>query len=79
MTPERAAVMDTGLSIDHIRRITDQLAHLPIVALTTLVQRDPIGSHGEFDTIYVRQPPRLQGPVGVPRPFADKTVVSYDG
>ncbi|MFJ7745687.1 MBL fold metallo-hydrolase [Peribacillus sp. NPDC097295] len=52
---EKAALIDTGLGIDHIKRITDQLTDLPIIVLTTHVHADHIGSHGEFDTIYVHQ------------------------
>lgn len=31
----RAALIDTGLGIDSIKRITDQLTDLPIIVLTT--------------------------------------------
>ena len=55
MGTERAVLIDTGLGIDHIRRITDQLTRLPILVLTTHVHWDHIGSHGEFDTIYVHE------------------------
>ena len=50
---EKAALIDTGLGIDNIKRITDQLTHLPIIVLTTHVHWDHIGSHGEFKNIYV--------------------------
>jgi glyoxylase-like metal-dependent hydrolase (beta-lactamase superfamily II) len=33
----RAALIDTGLGIDSIKRITDQLTDLPIIVLTTHV------------------------------------------
>ncbi|MFF5397667.1 MBL fold metallo-hydrolase [Peribacillus butanolivorans] len=49
----QAALIDTGLGIDTIKRITDQLTDLPIIVLTTHVHADHIGSHGDFDTIYV--------------------------
>ncbi|WP_339164999.1 MBL fold metallo-hydrolase [Siminovitchia sp. FSL H7-0308] len=52
---EKAALIDTGLGIDHIRRITDQLTNLPIIVLTTHVHWDHIGSHGEFKDIYVHK------------------------
>lgn len=52
---ERAALIDTGLGIDHIKRITDQLTDLPIIVLSTHVHADHIGSHAQFDTIYVHQ------------------------
>lgn len=50
---EKAVLIDTGLGIDNIKRITDQLTDLPIVVLTTHVHFDHIGSHGEFENIYV--------------------------
>lgn len=50
---ETAALIDTGLGIDNIKRITDQLTDLPIVVITTHVHADHIGSHGEFEEIYV--------------------------
>ncbi|SHG44900.1 MBL fold metallo-hydrolase [Ornithinibacillus halophilus] len=50
---ERAALIDTGLGIDNIKRITDQLTNLPIIVITTHVHWDHIGSHQEFGTIVV--------------------------
>lgn len=52
---EKAALIDTGLGIDNIKRITDQLTNLPILVITTHVHADHIGSHGEFDTIFVHE------------------------
>lgn len=52
---DRAILIDTGLGIDHIKRITDQLTELPIVVITTHVHADHIGSHGQFQTIYVHK------------------------
>ncbi|VDG97864.1 hydroxyacylglutathione hydrolase [Lysinibacillus sphaericus] len=52
---EQAVLIDTGLGIDSIKRITDQLTDLPITVITTHVHADHIGSHGEFDTIYVHE------------------------
>ncbi|WP_096440018.1 MBL fold metallo-hydrolase [Alteribacter populi] len=52
---ERAALIDTGLGIENMKRMTDQLTSLPIVVLTTHVHWDHIGSHGEFDKIYVHE------------------------
>ncbi|MGE6378835.1 MBL fold metallo-hydrolase [Peribacillus muralis] len=49
----KAALIDTGLDIDSIKRITNQLTDLPIIVLTTHVHADHIGGHGEFDKIYV--------------------------
>ena len=52
---EKAALIDTGLGIDNIKRITYQLTNLPIIVLTTHVHWDHIGSHGEFKNIYVHK------------------------
>lgn len=52
---EQAALIDTGLGIDSIKRITDQLTNLPIIVLTTHVHWDHIGSHGEFERLYVHK------------------------
>lgn len=52
---DKAALIDTGLGIGNIRSITDQLTTLPIDVLTTHVHTDHIGSHGEFERIYVHE------------------------
>ncbi len=55
---DRAVLIDTGLGIDNIKRITDQLTTLPIEVITTHVHTDHIGSHGEFEKIYVHEKDR---------------------
>jgi len=52
---KKAALIDTGLGIDSIKRITDQLTRLPITVITTHVHTDHIGSHGEFEIITVHE------------------------
>lgn len=52
---ERAALIDTGLGIDSMKRITDQLTTLPIDVITTHVHTDHIGSHGEYERIFVHE------------------------
>ncbi|WP_332647051.1 MBL fold metallo-hydrolase [Lysinibacillus sp. 54212] len=52
---QKAALIDTGLGIDNIKRITDRLTTLPIDVITTHVHTDHIGSHGEFERIYVHE------------------------
>jgi len=52
---ESAVLIDTGLGIDNIKRVTDQLTTLPIEVITTHVHTDHIGSHGEFERIFVHQ------------------------
>ena len=51
----KAALIDTGLGIDNMKRITDQLTTLPIDVITTHVHSDHIGSHGEYACIYVHE------------------------
>lgn len=50
-----AVLIDTGQGIDNIKRVTDQLTNLPIRVLTTHVHYDHVGSHGEFDQVYVHK------------------------
>ncbi|GIP38670.1 MBL fold metallo-hydrolase [Paenibacillus sp. J31TS4] len=55
MGDEQAVLIDTGLGIDNIKRITNQLTDLPIAVITTHVHTDHIGSHGQFERIYVHE------------------------
>ncbi|QAA33353.1 MBL fold metallo-hydrolase [Clostridium manihotivorum] len=48
-----AVLIDTGLGIDNIKRITDRLTKLPIKVLTTHVHWDHIGNHHMFEEIFV--------------------------
>lgn len=50
---EKAVLIDTGLGIDNIKKITDQITKLPIEVITTHVHADHIGSHSEFEKIFV--------------------------
>jgi glyoxylase-like metal-dependent hydrolase (beta-lactamase superfamily II) len=50
-----ASLIDTGNGIDNIKRVVDQLTDLPIIVITTHVHWDHIGSHGQFDEIYVHE------------------------
>ncbi len=52
---KKAVLIDTGLGIDSIRRVTDKLTSLPIEVITTHVHVDHIGGHREFDKIYVHE------------------------
>lgn len=52
---EEALLIDTGLGIASMKKITDRLTSLPIKVLTTHVHWDHIGSHGEYDFIYVHE------------------------
>ncbi|NMO95195.1 MBL fold metallo-hydrolase [Paenibacillus lemnae] len=51
----KAVLIDTGLGIDNIKRVTDQLTNLPIDVITTHVHVDHIGSHGQFERIFVHE------------------------
>lgn len=52
---KKAMLIDTGLGIDNIKRMTDQITNLPVFIMTTHVHWDHIGSHGQFDEIYVHE------------------------
>ncbi|MED2976325.1 MBL fold metallo-hydrolase [Bacillus swezeyi] len=52
---EEAFLIDTGLGIASMKKITDRLTSLPIKVMTTHVHWDHIGSHGEYDFIYVHE------------------------
>lgn len=52
---EKAALIDTGLGIDSIKRVVDKLTNLPIVVITTHVHADHIGGHGEFEQLFVHE------------------------
>lgn len=51
----QAALIDTGLGVSDIRRITDQLTALPVRVLTTHVHWDHIGGHGLFEDVSVHE------------------------
>ncbi|WP_010304489.1 MBL fold metallo-hydrolase [Kurthia senegalensis] len=51
----KAALIDTGLGIGNMKRMTDQLTTLPIDVITTHVHSDHIGSHGEYTRIFVHE------------------------
>ncbi|WP_217585498.1 MBL fold metallo-hydrolase [Lentibacillus saliphilus] len=52
---EKAVLIDTGLGIANIKDVIDQLTMLPVEVITTHVHVDHIGSHGEFEQIYVHE------------------------
>ncbi|MFN2747794.1 MULTISPECIES: MBL fold metallo-hydrolase [Bacillus] len=52
---DEAYLIDTGLGISSIKKITDKLTSLPVKVITTHVHWDHIGSHGEYDCIYVHE------------------------
>lgn len=52
---QKAVLIDTGLGIENIKKVTDSLTALPIMAVTTHVHWDHIGGHKYFDTIAVHE------------------------
>ncbi|MCR5795602.1 MAG: MBL fold metallo-hydrolase [Solobacterium sp.] len=50
---ERSVLIDTGIGISDIRKITDRICTLPVTVLTTHAHWDHIGSHASFEDIYV--------------------------
>lgn len=50
---EKAILIDTGLGIANIKKITDSLTTLPIMVITTHIHWDHIGGHNYFDNIAV--------------------------
>lgn len=55
---ERAVLIDTGLGVDNIRRVIDQLTTLPVMTVTTHVHWDHIGGHGYFQETAVHEAER---------------------
>lgn len=51
----KAVLIDTGLGIDNIKRITDKLTKLPVDVITTHVHSDHIGGHNKYSNIYVHE------------------------
>ena len=52
---ENAVLIDTGLGIANIKKVTDSLTTLPIMVVTTHVHWDHIGGHKYFDNIAVHE------------------------
>lgn len=52
---QKGVLIDTGLGIDSIKRIIEQLTSLPLKVITTHVHTDHIGNHGEFERIFVHK------------------------
>lgn len=54
-----ALLIDSGLGIADIRRITDQLTALPITVIATHVHWDHIGCHGSYFDVLVHEQEKL--------------------
>ncbi len=50
---EKALLIDTGLGISNIKKVIDEITHLPIMVATTHVHWDHIGGHKYFNDIAV--------------------------
>lgn len=66
---EKAALIDTGLGIGNIRKVTDRLTDKPVTVLTTHVHWDHIGGHGLFQDIQVHASDREWLENGLPLPL----------
>ena len=49
---KKALLFDTGMGISDIRKVTDELTHLPIVVLNSHTHNDHVGGNWEFETVY---------------------------
>lgn len=61
-----AALIDTGIGSDDIKRITDRLTDMPVKVITTHVHWDHIGSHRSFREIYVHEAEKSWLTDGIP-------------
>lgn len=52
---QRALLIDSGLGVADIRKITDQLTALPVTVIATHVHWDHIGSHGSYTDVLVHE------------------------
>lgn len=50
---EKSILIDTGLGVDNIKRIVDDLTELPVTVITTHVHWDHIGGHKHFSDFAV--------------------------
>ena len=50
---EKAVLIDTGLGVDNIKRVVDDLTSLPVMVATTHIHWDHIGGHKYFEDIVV--------------------------
>lgn len=65
----KALLIDSGLGVENIRRITDRLTTLAVEVVATHVPWDHIGSHGSFDTVLVHEMEKAWLDGGFPLPF----------
>jgi glyoxylase-like metal-dependent hydrolase (beta-lactamase superfamily II) len=69
MGKEYACLIDTGLGIDNIKKVTEDLTDLPVKIITTHVHWDHTGGHRFFDEIYVHKEEAQCLRYGIPLPL----------
>lgn len=74
---EKAVLIDTGLGVANIKKVTDRLTALPVLAVTTHVHWDHIGGHRYFDAIAVHELERdwLSVKFPIPLPVVKKNLM----
>lgn len=50
---ERALLIDSGMNLDNVRGIAEELIPLPLFLLNTHADRDHIGGNGQFEAFYM--------------------------
>jgi glyoxylase-like metal-dependent hydrolase (beta-lactamase superfamily II) len=66
---EFASLIDTGLGIDDIKKITEELTDLPVKVITTHAHWDHTGGHRLFEEIYVHKEEADWLRYGIPLPL----------
>jgi len=64
-----ALLIDTGLGIGNIKKVTEELTDLPVKVITTHVHWDHTGGHRLFDEIYVHKEEAQWLREGIPLPL----------
>lgn len=70
---ERAALIDTGLGVDSIRPVAEQLTSRPLVVINTHYHFDHVGGNHEFDEIAIHR----SGAPMLRRPANPDALASY--
>ncbi|MBD5639634.1 MBL fold metallo-hydrolase [Clostridium botulinum] len=52
---DKSLLIDTGLGVENIKRIVDQLTNKPVIVIATHIHYDHIGGHGYFKDFYVHE------------------------
>ncbi|NFP91190.1 MBL fold metallo-hydrolase [Clostridium sporogenes] len=51
----KSLLIDTGLGVENIKKIVDQLTNKPVIVIATHIHYDHIGGHGYFKDFYVHK------------------------